>query len=179
MIYYKIIPVIIYPSTASRLEEEQRGKAIGGTRNLTKSAHPSWNLYSASRSSPAQATRGTLVICFSCVNKPPCTLDRLYLHAITPRTSCNLVGIFYVQNVVLVLKSKVKSWSWFWSWSSTGFRFWQKLCSTLPNSVGAFNIWSITFCSQISCWNPDHDHDPDFAKKLAEKSLRNKSKFHE
>ena len=29
----------------------------------------------------------------------------------------NLVGVFYVWNVGLVLKSKVKSWSWSWSWS--------------------------------------------------------------
>ena len=29
----------------------------------------------------------------------------------------NLVGVFYVWNVGLVLKSKVISWSWSWSWS--------------------------------------------------------------
>ena len=35
----------------------------------------------------------------------------------------NLVGVFYVWNVGLVLKSKVKSWSWFKSWSWTEFWF--------------------------------------------------------
>ena len=36
----------------------------------------------------------------------------------------NLVGVFYVWNVGLVLKSKVKSWSWSWSWSWKWFWFW-------------------------------------------------------
>ena len=33
----------------------------------------------------------------------------------------NLVGVFYVWNVGLVLKSKVKSWSWSWSWTEFWF----------------------------------------------------------
>ena len=48
----------------------------------------------------------------------------------------NLVGVFYVWNVGLVLKSKVQSWSWSW----TGFWFWQKLCEKTPNLVGIFSI---------------------------------------
>ena len=55
----------------------------------------------------------------------------------------NLVGVFYVWNVGLVLKSKVKSWSWSWSW--TGFWFWRKLRGTTPNLVGIFRTQSITF----------------------------------
>ena len=34
-----------------------------------------------------------------------------------------LVGVFYVWNVGLVLKSKVISWSWSWSWFWTEFWF--------------------------------------------------------
>ena len=48
----------------------------------------------------------------------------------------NLVGVFYVWNVGLVLKSKVISWSWFW----TEFRFSQKLCGATPNLVDIFSI---------------------------------------
>ena len=40
----------------------------------------------------------------------------------------NLVGVFYVWNVGLVMKSKVKSWFWSKSWSGTEFWFSQKLC---------------------------------------------------
>ena len=83
----------------------------------------------------------------------------------------NLVGVFYVWNVGLVLKSKVKSWSWFWSW--TGFWFWQKLCGTTPNLVGIFRKQSITFVI---------DFDSGILilkKKKSEKILRNKTEFHE
>ena len=55
----------------------------------------------------------------------------------------NLVGVFYVWNEGLVLKSKVKSWSWSSAW--TGFWFWNKLCGTTPNFVGIFKTQSITF----------------------------------
>ena len=50
----------------------------------------------------------------------------------------NLVGVFYVWNVGLVLKSKVKSWSWSWSW--TKFWFLQKVCGATPNLVDIFSI---------------------------------------
>ena len=50
----------------------------------------------------------------------------------------NLVGVFYVWNVGLVLKSKVISWSW--SWSLTEFWFSQKLCGATPNLVDIFSI---------------------------------------
>ena len=53
----------------------------------------------------------------------------------------NLVGVFYVWNVGLVLKSKVKPWSWSW----TGFWFSQKLCGTTPNLSVVFRTQSITF----------------------------------
>ena len=46
----------------------------------------------------------------------------------------NLVGVFYVWNVGLVLKSKVKSWSWSWR----EFLFSQKLCGATPNLVDIF-----------------------------------------
>ena len=59
----------------------------------------------------------------------------------------NLVGVFYVWNVGLVLKSKVKSWSWSWSW--TGFWFWQKLWGMTPNLAGMFSIWRITFSNEF------------------------------
>ena len=52
----------------------------------------------------------------------------------------NLVGVFYVWNVGLVLKSKVISWSWSWSWFWTEFWFSQKLCGTTPNLVDIFSI---------------------------------------
>ena len=48
----------------------------------------------------------------------------------------NLVGVFYVWNVGLVLKSKVISWSWSW----TEFWFLQKLCGATPNLVDIFSI---------------------------------------
>ena len=48
----------------------------------------------------------------------------------------NLVGVFYVWNVGLILKSKVTSWSWSW----TEFWFSQKLCGATLNSVGIFSI---------------------------------------
>ena len=57
----------------------------------------------------------------------------------------NLVGVFYVWNVSLVLKSKVKLWSWTWSWSWTEFWFFQKRCGATPNLVDISNIWRITF----------------------------------
>ena len=50
----------------------------------------------------------------------------------------NFVGVFYVWNVGLVLKSKVISWSWSWSW--TEFWFSQKLCGATPNLVDIFSI---------------------------------------
>ena len=53
----------------------------------------------------------------------------------------NSVGVFYLGNAVLVLKTKVKSW--FWSWFSSGFWFWRKRCVTTPNLVSIFNIWNI------------------------------------
>ena len=52
----------------------------------------------------------------------------------------NLVGVFYVWNVGLVLKSKVKSWPWSWSWSWTEFWFLKKLCGATSNLVGIFSI---------------------------------------
>ena len=52
----------------------------------------------------------------------------------------NLVGVFYVWNVGLVLKSKVISWSWSWSWFWTEFWFSQKLCGATPNWVDIFSI---------------------------------------
>ena len=52
----------------------------------------------------------------------------------------NLVGVFYVWNAGLVLKSKVISWSWSWSWSWTEFRFSQKLSGATPNLVDIFSI---------------------------------------
>ena len=64
----------------------------------------------------------------------------------------NSVGVFYVWNLRLVLKSKVKSWSWSKSWSWTEFWF-----SHIKNN----------FLQWISWWNPDpaHDSDPDPKKK--------------
>ena len=50
----------------------------------------------------------------------------------------NLVGVFYVWNVGLVLKSKVISW--FWSWFWTEFWFSQKLCGAPSNLVDIFSI---------------------------------------
>ena len=52
----------------------------------------------------------------------------------------NLVGVFYVWNLGLVLKSKVISWSWSWSWFWTEFRFSQKPCGATPNLVDIFSI---------------------------------------
>ena len=52
----------------------------------------------------------------------------------------NLVGVFYVWNVGLVLKSKVKSWSWSKSWSWTEFWFSQKLSGVTPNLVDIFSV---------------------------------------
>ena len=57
----------------------------------------------------------------------------------------NLIGVFYVWNVGLVLKSKLKSWSWSWSWSWTGFWFKKKLCGATLNFAGIFKTQSITF----------------------------------
>ena len=48
----------------------------------------------------------------------------------------NLVGVFYVWNIGLVLKSKVISWSWSW----TEFWFSQKLCGATLNLVDIFSI---------------------------------------
>ena len=59
----------------------------------------------------------------------------------------NLVGVFYVWNVGLVLKSKVKSWSWSWSW--TEFWFWQKLCGATQNLMDIFSIRRITFSNKF------------------------------
>ena len=52
------------------------------------------------------------------------------------RSKQNLLGVFYVWNVGLVLKSEVKSWSWSW----TEFWFSQKLCGATPNLVDIFSI---------------------------------------
>ena len=52
----------------------------------------------------------------------------------------NSVGVFYVWNVGLVLKSKVISWSWSWSWFWTEFWYSQKLCGATPNLVDIFSI---------------------------------------
>ena len=83
----------------------------------------------------------------------------------------NLLGVFYVWNVGLVLKSKVTSWSWSWSW--TGFWFWQKLCGTIPNLVGIIRTQSITI---------KNDFDIEIliliVKKKSEKMLWNKTEFH-
>ena len=60
----------------------------------------------------------------------------------------NLVGVFYVWNVGLLLKSKVKSWSWSKSWSWTEFRFSQKLCGATPNFFYLeclYNFWRTFF----------------------------------
>ena len=91
----------------------------------------------------------------------------------------NLLGVFYVWNVGLVLKSKVILWSWSWSW--TEFWFTQKLCGATPNLVDIFKIYRITFSSEF--------HSEILIllmililflkKKNSEKSLRNKTKFHE
>ena len=98
----------------------------------------------------------------------------------------NLVGVFYtyihvfihVWNVGLVLKSKVIPWSWPWSWIE--FWFSQKLCGAIPNFLNIFSIWRITFSNALCNPDPVHDPDPDPKKKTnSEKSLRNKTKFHE
>ena len=52
----------------------------------------------------------------------------------------NLLGVFYVWNVGLELKSEVISWSWFWPWFWTEFWFSQKLCGATPNLVDIFSI---------------------------------------
>ena len=93
----------------------------------------------------------------------------------------NLVGVFYVWNVGLVLKSKLILWSWSWSWFWTEFWFSQKLCKATPNFLNIFSIGRITFSNELHC-----------AililftilililkKTNSEKSLRNKTKFHE
>ena len=84
----------------------------------------------------------------------------------------NLVGVFYVWNLGLVLKSKVKSWSWSWSW--TGFWFYQKLCGTIPNSVGIFRTQSITFVIDF-----DSEILILILKKKFLKILWNETVFHE
>ena len=73
----------------------------------------------------------------------------------------NWVGVLYVWNVGLVLKSKVISWSWSWFW--TEFWFSQKLSpmNFIVKSWSSSWSWS---------WSE---------KKNSEKSLRNKTKFHE
>ena len=93
----------------------------------------------------------------------------------------NLVGVFHVWNVGLVLKSKVISWSRSWSWFWTEFGFSQKLCGATPNLVDIFSMWRITFSNEF--------HSEILIlhiilililqKKNSEKSLRNKTKFHE
>ena len=88
----------------------------------------------------------------------------------------NLVGVFYVWNVGLVLKSKVKSWSWSW----TGFWISQKFCRATSNLVGIFSIQSITFFNEL------HGEILILViflflilKKNSKKSVRNKTKIHE
>ena len=87
----------------------------------------------------------------------------------------NLVDVFHVWNVGLVLKSKVISWSWSWSWFWTEFWFSQKLCGATPNFLDIFSIWRITFSNEF--------HSEILIlilkKKNSEKSLQNKTKFHE
>ena len=80
----------------------------------------------------------------------------------------NLVGVFYVWNVGLILKSKVKSWSW----SGTGFWFWKKLCGTTPNLMGIFRTQSITFVIDF-----DSEILILILKKKSEKMLWNKAAF--
>ena len=63
----------------------------------------------------------------------------------------NLVGVFYVWNVGLVLKSKVIPWSRSWPWSCIEFWFSQKLCKTTPNFLNIFSIWRITFSNELLC----------------------------
>ena len=57
----------------------------------------------------------------------------------------NMVGVFYVWNVGLVLKSKVKSWSWSWR----EFWFSQKLCGATPNFVDIFSKYRIAFSNEF------------------------------
>ena len=93
----------------------------------------------------------------------------------------NSVGVFHVWNVGLVLKSKVISWSWSWSWFWTEFWFSQRLFGATPNLVDIFSIWRITFSnefySEILILNIILILI--LKKKNSEKSLRNKTKFHE
>ena len=63
----------------------------------------------------------------------------------------NLVGVFYVWNVSLSLKSKVIPWSWSWPWYWTEFWFSQKLCGATPNLLNIFSIWRITFTNEFYC----------------------------
>ena len=66
-------------------------------------------------------------------------VDTITLEGVS-RFKQNSVGVFYVWNVGLVLKSKVISWSWSWSWFWTEFWFSQKLCGATPNLVDIFSI---------------------------------------
>ena len=93
----------------------------------------------------------------------------------------NLMGVFHVCNEGLVFKSEVISWSWSWSWLWTEFWFSQKLCGATPNFLDIISIWRITFFNEF--------HSEILIlhmililvlkKQNSEKSLRNKTKFHE
>ena len=63
----------------------------------------------------------------------------------------DLVGVFYVWNVGLVLKSKVISWSWSWPWSWIEFWFSQKLCKATPNFLNIFSIGRVIFSNELNC----------------------------
>ena len=89
----------------------------------------------------------------------------------------NLVGVFYVWNVGLVLKSKVKSWSWSWSSSWKGFWFLKKLYGTIPNLVGIFKTLSITLVIDVA--SGILILILILKKKKSEKMLWNKTEFHE
>ena len=91
----------------------------------------------------------------------------------------NLVRVFYVWNVGLVLKSKVISWSWSWSWFWTEFWCSQKLCGATPNLVDIFSIQRITFSNEFHSEILILLMILILKKKNSEKSLQNKTKFHE
>ena len=83
------------------------------------------------------------------------------------RSNQNLLGVFYVRNVRLVLKSNVKwidqSWSKSWSWTKLWFS--QKLCGATPNLVDIFGIWRIT------CSNEFHSEILILKKKNSKKKF--------
>ena len=106
-----------------------------------------------------------------------------HLHTITLEgvrgSKQNLVGVFHVWNVGLVLKSKVISWSWSWFW--TEFWFSQKLCGATPHLVDIVSIWKKSFSNEFysEILILHMILILILKKKNSEKSLRNKTKFHE